>query len=76
MSMNYSMLMSIACGEKRFVGFYDGPGAEILYGIYVDGTESFPVWLTEEEARFIVAVNHDPSTFSQSVDMARLGKKN
>jgi hypothetical protein len=72
--MDYPMLMSIACGERRFVGFYDGPDAEILYGIYVYGTENYPVWLDLEEARFIITQHHDITTFDQSLAMARLGK--
>ena len=72
--MEYPMLMSIACGENRFVGFHDGPADSILYGVYVNGTEKFPVWLTESEAKFIVNENHDITTFDQSLAMARLGK--
>ncbi len=72
--MDYPMLMSIACGESRYVGFYDGPADSILYGVYVNGTEKFPVWLTESEARFIIKENHDSVTFEQSLSMARLGK--
>ncbi len=72
--MEYPMLMSIACGESRYVGFYDGPADSILYGVYVNGTEKFPVWLTESEARFIIKENHDSVTFEQSLSMARLGK--
>ena len=72
--MDYPMLMSIACGENRFVGFYDGPGEKIAYGIYVNGTETYPVWLDEEEAKFIITHNHQIETFDQSLSMARLGK--
>ena len=72
--MDYPMLMSIACGESRYVGFYDGPGDSILYGVYVNGTEKFPVWLTQSEAKFIVTENHDSMTFDQSLSMAHLGK--
>ncbi len=72
--MEYPMLMSIACGESRYVGFYDGPADSILYGVYVNGTEKFPVWLTRSEAEFIVNKNHDNTTFTQSLDMAKLGK--
>jgi len=72
--MDYPMLMSIACGESRYVGFYDGPADSILYGVYVNGTEKFPVWLTRPEAEFIVNENHDNTTFTQSLDMAKLGK--
>ncbi len=72
--MDYPMLMSIACGESRYVGFYDGPADSILYGVYVNGTEKYPVWLTQPEAKFIVNENHDNTTFDQSLSMAQLGK--
>jgi len=72
--MKQPMLMSIACGERRFVGFYDGPADSILYGVYVNGTEDYPVWLDEEEAKFIITRNHNVATFDQSLSMARLGK--
>jgi len=72
--MKYPMLMSIACGEKRFVGFYDGPLDSIMFGVYVNGTEKFPVWLTQEEAKFIIVNNHDNHTFEESFSMAKLGK--
>tara|TARA_R100000951_G_scaffold74449_1_gene62736 strand:- start:838 stop:1056 length:219 start_codon:yes stop_codon:yes gene_type:complete len=72
--MEYPMLMSIACGERRFVGFYDGPDNSILYGVYVNGTEDYPVWLDEEEAKFIITRNHNITTFDQSLEMARMGK--
>lgn len=72
--MEYPMLMSIACGERRFVGFYDGPNESILYGVYVNGTEDYPVWLDEEEAKFIITRHHNITTFDQSLSMARMGK--
>ena len=72
--MKYPMLMSIACGEKRFVGFYDGPLDSIMFGVYVNGTEKFPVWLTQEEAKFIIVNNHGDHTFEESFSMAKLGK--
>jgi hypothetical protein len=73
--MKYPMLMSIACGKRRFVGFYDGPETSIMFGVYVLGTEDYPVWLSEEEATFIVNHNHNDNTFEQSLSMAKLGKE-
>jgi len=72
--MKYPMLMSLACGERRYVSFHDGPDQSIYFGIYVLGTEDFPVWLSESEARFVVCEHHNSLTFEQSLNMARLGK--